>query len=134
MKDYPVAKRRNLVLLGHGRAGKTSLTEALLFCAGASDRLGNIAAGNTISDYDPEEIKRLCSISASILPLEWREGKINLIDTPGYFDFVGEQAQAVAAADCALLVVSGKSGVSVGAEKAWTLCEKQGIPLIIFIK
>ncbi len=133
MKDYPVAKLRNVVLLGHGRAGKTSLTEAMLFCADASERLGNIASGNTVSDYDPEEIKRLCSISASTLPLEWRDGKITLIDTPGYFDFVGEQAEAVAAADCAVLVVSGKSGVSVGAEKAWTLCEKKGIPLIIFI-
>ncbi len=133
MKDYPVAKIRNIVLLGHGRAGKTSLTEALLFAAGASDRLGNIASGNTVSDYDPEEIKRLCSISASTLPLEWRETKINLIDTPGYFDFIGEQIEAVSAADCALLVISGKSGVSVGAEKAWALCEKKGIPLIIFI-
>lgn len=133
MKDYPVAKRRNLVLLGHGRAGKTSLAEALLFCAGASERLGTIAAGNTVSDYDAEEIKRLCSISTSLLPLEWNGGKINVIDTPGYFDFVGEQAEAVAAADCALLVVSGKSGVSVGAEKAWTICEKKGIPLMIFI-
>ncbi|MBE7034791.1 MAG: elongation factor G [Ruminococcaceae bacterium] len=133
MKNYPTAKLRNVVLLGHGRAGKTSLAEALLFCSGASDRLGTIAAGNTVSDYDAEEIKRLCSISASLLPLEWRECKINLIDTPGYFDFVGEQAEAVAAADCAVLVVSGKSGVSVGAEKAWALCAKKGIPLIIFI-
>ena len=133
MKDYPANKLRNVVLLGHGRAGKTSLAEALLYCAGATDRLGNIAAGNTVSDYDAEEIKRLCSIGASTLPLEWRDGKITFIDTPGYFDFVGEQAQAVAAADCAVLVVSGKSGVSVGAEKAWKLCEKKGIPLIIFI-
>ncbi|MBE7036602.1 MAG: elongation factor G [Ruminococcaceae bacterium] len=133
MKDYPVAKHRNVVLLGHGRAGKTSLSEALLYCAGATDRLGNIAAGNTVSDYDPEEIKRLCSVSASTLPLEWRDGKINLIDTPGYFDFIGEQSEAVAAADCAVLVVSGKSGVSVGAEKAWALCENQDMPLIIFI-
>lgn len=133
MKDYPVAKLRNLVLLGHGRAGKTSLTEALLFCAGASERLGSVAAGNTVSDYDGEEIKRLCSIGASMLPVEWGNGKINFIDTPGYFDFVGEQAEAVAAADCALLVVSGKSGVSVGAEKAWAICEKKGLPLMIFI-
>ena len=133
MKDYPVAKLKNLVLLGHGRAGKTSLTEAMLFCAGASERLGTTAAGNTVSDYDAEEIKRLCSIGASMLPLEWGDGKINLIDTPGYFDFVGEQAEAVAAADCGLLVVSGKSGVSVGAEKAWDICEKKGMPLMIFI-
>lgn len=133
MKDYPVAKLRNVVLLGHGRAGKTSLSEALLYCAGVVERLGTTAAGNTVSDYDAEEIKRLCSIGTSVLPLEWNGGKINLLDTPGYFDFIGEQAEAVAAADCALLVVSGKSGVSVGAEKAWALCEKQGIPLMIFI-
>lgn len=133
MKDYPVAKLRNVVLLGHGRAGKTSLAEALLYCAGATERLGTTSAGNTVSDYDAEEIKRLCSISTSVLPLEWNGGKINLLDTPGYFDFVGEQAEAASAADCALLVVSGKSGVSVGAEKAWALCEKQGIPLVIFI-
>ncbi|MBE7048138.1 MAG: elongation factor G [Ruminococcaceae bacterium] len=133
MKDYPVAKLRNVVLLGHGRAGKTSLTEALLYSTGASERLGSIAAGNTVSDYDAEEIKRLCSISTSVLPVEWAGGKINFIDTPGYFDFVGEQVEAVAAADCAVLVVSGKSGVSVGAEKAWDLCEKKGIPLMIFI-
>ena len=133
MKDYPVAKLRNIVLLGHGRAGKTSLAEALLFASGATDRLGNIASGNTVSDYDPEEIKRLCSISASTLPLEWREVKINLIDTPGYFDFVGEQIEALSAADCAVLVISGKSGVSVGAEKAWAMCAKKGIPMMIFI-
>ncbi len=133
MKDYPVAKLRNIVLLGHGRAGKTSLAEALLFASGATDRLGNIASGNTVSDYDPEEIKRLCSISASTMPLEWREVKINLIDTPGYFDFVGEQIEALSAADCAVLVISGKSGVSVGAEKAWAMCAKKGIPMMIFI-
>ena len=133
MKDYPVSKLRNVVLLGHGRAGKTSLAEAMLFCGGATERIGNIASGNTVSDYDAEEIKRLCSISTSILPIEWDGDKINLIDTPGYFDFVAEQAEGVSAADGAVLVVSGKSGVSVGAEKAWTLCNKQNMPLIIFI-
>ncbi|MBR6729515.1 MAG: elongation factor G [Clostridia bacterium] len=133
MKDYPVAKIRNVVLLGHGRAGKTTLAEALLFSAGAAERMGSTAQGNTVSDYDPEEIKRLCSINASILPLEWADEKINFIDTPGYFDFVGEQAEAVSAADAALLVISGKSGVSVGAEKAWALCEKHNLPLMIYI-
>jgi len=133
MKQYPVANIKNVVLLGHGRAGKTTLAEALLFSAGAIERMGSIAQGNTVSDYDAEEIKRLCSIGASILPLEWGGGKINLIDTPGYFDFVGAQAEAVSAADSALLVISGKSGVSVGAEKAWALCEKNNMPLMIYI-
>ncbi|MBE7022699.1 MAG: elongation factor G, partial [Ruminococcaceae bacterium] len=80
MKDYPVANIKNVVLLGHGRAGKTTLAEALLYSAGVTERMGSVAQGNTVSDYDAEEIKRLCSISASILPLEWSGGKINLID------------------------------------------------------
>ncbi|MBE7010022.1 MAG: elongation factor G [Ruminococcaceae bacterium] len=133
MKEYPVANIKNVVLLGHGRAGKTTLAEALLHSAGATERMGSIAQGNTISDYDAEEIKRLCSINASILPLDWSGGKINLIDTPGYFDFIGAQAEAISAADSALLVISGKSGVSVGAEKAWNICEKNNLPLIIYI-
>ena len=133
MKDYPVSKLRNVVLLGHGRAGKTSLAEAMLFCAGASDRLGSVQAGTTVSDYDGEETKRLCSVNMSLLPVEWNEAKINFIDTPGYFDFVGEQLEGISAADGAVLVISGKSGISVGAEKAWKLCEKNEIPLCIFI-
>lgn len=133
MKDYPASNIRNVVLLGHGRAGKTSLAEAMLLSSGAIARLGTIAAGNTVSDYDAEEIKRLCSISASLLPVEWNGNKINFIDTPGYFDFVAEQAEAVSAADGAVLVVSGKSGVTVGAEKAWKICHRKKLPLLIYI-
>ena len=133
MKDYPVAKIRNVVLLGHGRAGKTSLSEAMLRASGAIERRGSIAEGNTVSDYDPEEIKRLCSISTSIIPVEWNGFKVNVLDTPGSFDFIAEQYEGVCAADSALLVISGKSGVSVGAKKAWKLCEKKNIPLIIYI-
>ena len=133
MKEYPVANIKNVVLLGHGHAGKTTLAEALLFSAGAIERMGSTAQGNTVSDYDAEETKRLCSISASILPLDWGGGKVNLIDTPGSFDFIGAQSEAVSAADSALLVISGKSGVSVGAEKAWAICEKKNLPLLIYI-
>ncbi len=133
MKEYPVANIKNVVLLGHGHAGKTTLAEALLFSAGAIERMGSTAQGNTVSDYDAEETKRLCSISASILPLDWGGGKVNLIDTPGSFDFIGAQAEAISAADSALLVISGKSGVSVGAEKAWAICEKKNLPLLIYI-
>ncbi len=133
MKGYPVSKIRNVVLLGHGRAGKTSLAEAMLLSSGAVLRLGTVAAGNTVSDYDAEEIKRLCSISTSILPIEWNGNKINFIDTPGYFDFVAEQEEGISAADSAVLVVSGKSGVSVGAEKAWKICSQKKLPLIIYI-
>ncbi len=133
MKDYPISKVKNVVLLGHGRAGKTSLSEAMLFCAGLTERLGTTATGTTVSDYDSEEIKRLCSINMSLLPIEWNDTKINFIDTPGYFDFVGEHLQGVTAADGAVLVISGKSGISVGTEKAWKICEKNELPLCIFI-
>ncbi len=133
MKDYPVSKIRNVVFLGHGRAGKTSLSEAMLLSSGAIERLGTIASGNTVSDYDPEEVKRLCSISTSILPVEWNGNKINILDTPGYFDFVAEQYEGISAADGAVLVISGKSGVSVGTEKAWKICNKRKIPLILYI-
>ncbi len=133
MKDYPVSKLRDVVLMGHGRAGKTSLAEAMLYAAGATDRLGKTAEGNTVSDSDPEEVKRQCSINLSVLPLEWKGAKVNLIDAPGYFDFVGEQLEAAAAADGALIVLSGKSGVTVGAVKAWRLCQERKLPIMLFI-
>ena len=133
MKDYPISKVKNVVLLGHGRAGKTSLSEAMLFCAGQIERMGTVQAGSTVSDYDAEEIKRLCSINMSLLPIEWLDTKINFIDTPGYFDFYGEHLQGVSAADGAVLVISGKSGISVGTEKAWEICQKNELPLCIFI-
>ncbi len=133
MKDYIVSKIKNVAILGHGGSGKTSLAEALLYSAGTIDRMGNVIAGNTVSDYDAEETKRQCSISSSILPIEWNDYKINIIDTPGFFDFIGEQYQGLRAVDAAVLVLSGKSGVTVGAEKAWEICRKHNIPLIIYI-
>ncbi len=119
MKEYTRSAIRNVCLAGHGSDGKTSLTEALLFAAKAIDRPGNTPAGNTCSDFDAEEIKRGISISASVCPVEWKDCKINLIDTPGFFDFVGEAQQGIQAADTALVVVSAKDGVEVGTEHAF---------------
>ena len=118
MKQYPANKIRNIVLAGHGGSGKTSLAEAMLWISGASDRFGKTADGNTVCDFDPEEIKRKVSISTAIAPLERNGHKINLLDAPGQFDFIGGMGEAFRAAECAVIVVSGKSGVTVGAEKA----------------
>ncbi len=133
MNIYTTDKIRNVVLLGHGGCGKTSLVEAMAFVSGLTTRMGKVADGNTISDYDKEEIKRKFSISTSVVPLIWQDTKINLLDTPGYFDFVGEAEEAVAAADAAIIVVSGKAGVEVGTEKAWEMCEKYKLPRMFFV-
>ena len=133
MNAYTTDKIRNVVLLGHGGCGKTSLAEAMAYVSGYTTRMGKVADGNTISDYDKEEIKRKFSISTSVIPLEWNGCKINLLDTPGYFDFVGEVEEAVAAADAAVIVVSGKAGVEVGTEKAWEMCEKYKLPRMFFV-
>lgn len=103
-----------MVLLGHGGSGKTSLVEAMAYVSGLTGRLGKVTDGTTISDYDKEEIKRKFSINTSVVPIIWQNTKINILDTPGYFDFVGEVEEAVAAADAAIIVVSGKAGVEVG--------------------
>ena len=117
MNVYTTDKIRNVVILGHGGAGKTSLVESMAYLSGITSRLGNVAEGNTISDYDKEEIKRKFSISTSMVPIIWGDTKINILDTPGYFDFVGEAEEAAAAADAAIIVVNGKNGVEVGTEK-----------------
>jgi len=119
--------------LGHGGAGKTSLVEAMAYLSGITSRLGKVADGNTISDFDKEEIKRKFSISTTTVPIQWQKCKINVLDAPGYFDFVGEVEEAVSAADAAIIVVSGKSGVQVGTQKAWEMCEKYKLPRIIFV-
>ena len=124
MKVYRTDEIRNVVLLGHGGSGKTSLVEAMAYISGATTRLGSISAGSTISDFDKEEQKRQFSISTSLVPIEWEKAKINILDTPGFFDFVGEVEEAVSVADAAVIVVSGKAGVQVGTEKAWELCDK----------
>ncbi len=133
MNIYTTDKIRNVVLLGHGGCGKTSLVEAMAYVSGLTTRIGKVTDGNTISDYDKEEIKRKFSISTSVIPLIWQDCKINILDTPGYFDFVGEAEEAVAAADAAIIVVSGKAGVEVGTEKAWEMCEKYKLPRMFFV-
>lgn len=133
MNVYTTDKIRNVVLLGHGGCGKTSLVEAMAYLAGVTSRMGKVADGNTISDYGKEEQKRQISIAASVVPIEWEGVKINLLDTPGFFDFVGEVEEAVSAADAAIIVVSGKAGVEVGTEKAWELCEKYKLPRFVFV-
>jgi elongation factor G len=133
MKQYLAGKIRNIALAGHSGSGKTSLTEALLFKAGASDRLGKISEGNTVSDYDPEEIKRQVSVSTSIAPFAWGSIKVNLIDTPGLFDYAGELAQGVRAAESLLITVSGKSGVDVGTEKAYKMAKDAGKATMFFV-
>ena len=133
MNQYTVDKIRNVVLMGHGGAGKTSFAEAMLFNAGAVDRLGKSADGTTTSDYDPEEIKRSISINTTLIPYEWKDTKVNILDTPGYFDFVGEVKEGARVAGAAIILVSGKSGVAVGTEKAWEYAKERRIPAAFFV-
>ena len=133
MQTYKYEKIRNVAILGHGSCGKTTLVEAMAYTTGVTKRLGRVEEGNTISDYDKEEQKRLFSISATVVPILWEETKINFIDTPGYFDFVGEVEEAVSAADAAVIVVSAKAGVEVGTQKAWDICERFKLPRMFFV-
>lgn len=133
MKVYTTEKIRNVVLLGHGGSGKTTLVEAMAYLGGITSRMGKVSDGNTISDYGKEEQKRKFSISSTVVPIEWGDTKINIIDTPGYFDFVGEVEEAVSAADAAIIVISGKAGIEVGTIKAWELCEKYKLPRIVYV-
>ena len=130
---YPIEKIRNVCLLGHGGEGKTSLAESLLYITGGTDRLGKIAEGNTVMDYDPEEIKRQCSIGTSLAPIDFEGHVINIIDTPGYFDFEGEVSQALRVADCGIIVASAKNGCMVGTEKAWKAAQARKLPSIFYI-
>lgn len=133
MNVYTTDKIRNVVLLGHGGSGKTSLVEAMAYLAGITSRMGKVTDGNTISDFSKEEQKRKFSISTSVVPIEWEGYKINILDTPGYFDFVGEVEEAVSAAGAAIIVVNGKSGVETGTRKAWELCEKYKLPRFFYV-
>jgi elongation factor G len=133
LKTYETSKVRNVALVGHGGAGKTSLTEALLFAAGAVPRMGRVEDGSTVSDFDPEEQRRQISVSLALAPFELDGHKINLLDAPGYADFVGDVVAALQAADLALFVVSAVEGVEVQTEIAWKLAEQRGIPRAIFV-
>ena len=133
MNVFTTDKLRNVVLLGHGGCGKTSLVEALAYLSGMTKRMGSIDSGNTISDYDKEEIKRKNSIKTSVVPIEWEGYKVNLLDTPGYADFVGEAEEAVSVADAAIIVISGKAGIEAGTKRAWELCEKRKLPRMFFV-
>ena len=133
MNIYTTDKIRNVVLLGHGGSGKTSLAEAMAYLSGITSRLGKVEDGNTVSDYGKEEQKRKISISTSVIPVEWSGYKINIIDSPGFFDFAGEVEEAISAAGAAVIVVNGKSGVEVGTQRAWELCEKYKLPRMIYV-
>lgn len=133
MKSYKSDMIRNIGLIGHSGSGKTSLAEAMLYNSGAIDRLGRIDEGTTVCDYDPEEIKRKISINNAIAPCEWKGTKINIVDTPGYFDFVGEVKSALRVVENAVIAVCAVSGVEVGTEQVFEYAEKENLPRIFFI-
>lgn len=133
MKTYKTDQIRNVALIGHSGSGKTTLTEAALLSAGVTNRQGRVDDGNTISDFGKEEIARKVSIGTTAIPIEWNGKKINIMDTPGYFDFVGETYGALRASEGAVLVVDASSGIEVGTEKAWKLLEKHKRPRFIFV-
>ena len=133
MADYKTKDIRNIALLGHGSEGKTTLTEAMLFAAGMIDRQGKVEAGNTVTDFDPEENKRTISISAATAPVEWKGTKINVIDVPGYFDFIGEMMGPLRVVETAAIVVGAVSGLTVGAEKAWAYSKKNNVARMFIV-
>lgn len=133
MKVFTTDKIRNVVLLGHGGSGKTSLAEAMAYLAGVTNRMGRVENGNTISDCDKAEIKMKISLKTSIIPIPWEDYKINILDTPGNFDFIGETEEAASVADAAIIVISGKTGIETGTKRAWELCEKKKLPRMFFV-
>jgi elongation factor G len=133
MKDYDTEQLRNVVLMGHGSSGKTSLAEALLYSSGAINRMGSVEDGTTVSDYDEEERRRHISLNLALVPIEWQGHKVNVLDTPGYTDFVGEVKSAVRVADAALVVVDAVSGVEVGTELVWKFAEEEGLSHLVVI-
>ena len=133
MKTYDTKHLRNVCLVGHGGTGKTSLTETFLFNSGVINRIGKIADGNTVSDYLPEEVKHKVSISTSLIPIEWQGVKVNILDTPGYSDFIGEVKCALRVVECGVLVLSGVAGLEVQAEITWDVMEQQKLPRVILV-
>ncbi len=133
MNTYQMENIRNIAVVGHGKSGKSSIIEAMLFNSGAINRMGKNLDGTLTSDYDIEETKRQMSISTSVAPIEWKDMKLNILDTPGYFDFVGEVKEGMRAADSALVVLSGRSGVSVGTEQTFKFAKQKGVPIMFFV-
>ena len=133
LKQYQAKNIFNIALAGHSGSGKTSLAEAMIYLAGGSERLGKVSDGNTVCDFDAEEIKRKTSVQACVAPLEWKNKKINLLDAPGLFDFEGGLCEAARAADTMIITVSGKGGVSVGTEKAVKAADKRGLTKVFFV-
>lgn len=133
MKDYPTAALHNIALLGHGSSGKTSLGEALLFSSGAISRMGRVDDGTTVSDFDEEEIRRHISLTTSLLPIEFQNSKLNILDTPGYTDFAGEVKGAVRVVEAAVIVVDSVAGVEVGTELSWAYCNERNLPRLVLI-
>ena len=133
MKGYTSETIRNVALVGHGGCGKTTFLESALLATGVIDRLGKVEDGNTVSDYDKMEIEKGFSINTSIVPVEWKGDKINFIDTPGYFDFIGEVNAALRASEAAVILVDAGAGIQVGTEHAWKACERYKMPRFIVI-
>ncbi|HYE11673.1 MAG TPA: GTP-binding protein, partial [Patescibacteria group bacterium] len=133
MKDYKTENLRNVVLIGHGGSGKTTIAEAMLFNTGVLDRFGKVDDGTATTDFDPEEVKRKISISAATAPCEIHDVRLNVIDTPGYFDFIGEVVAALKVSDSAVITVDSVSGVEVGVEKAWDFVNDEKISALFFI-
>ncbi len=134
MKDYKSDSIRNIALLGHGGCGKTTFLEAALLTAGVTKKMGRVEDGNTVGDYDKMEIEKGYSINTSVIPVEWKGEKLNFIDTPGYFDFIGEPSAALRAADAVMIMIDAGAGIQVGTEKAWYYCEKKNVPRFFVIK
>ena len=133
MDTYGADRIRNVGFLGHMSAGKTTLAEAMLFRSGATSRMGRVEDGSTVADYEPEEIKRGGSINLAVVPVEWQDHKLNILDTPGYADFVGEVVEAVHVIDSAVIFVEAVAGVQVGTEQVWQLCDDQGLPRVVVV-
>jgi elongation factor G len=133
MKDYPTTALRNVALLGHGSSGKTSLSEAMLFTSGAISRQGRVEDGTTVSDFDEEEVRRHISLTTSLLPIEWQDHKINVLDTPGFTDFAGEVKGAVRVVEAGIILVDSVAGVEVGTELAWAYCNERNLPRFVWI-
>ena len=133
MKEYKTEEIRNIALVAHGGAGKTSLSEAMLFDTGAINRMGKVEDGSTVSDFDEEEVRRTISLSASLIPCEWKDHKINVLDTPGYLDFVGEVKNALRVVDGALVLIDAVAGVEVGTELAWGFADERALPRMVVV-